>query len=86
MSIYPPTIKCLKCNNDIRLDYSRDKAYTNDLLALQVEMPQSLRSGSDARKNKQDIGYEGHTFIICRYCNTIISAVPGTGYLFHHAQ
>jgi hypothetical protein len=83
---YPVNIFCFKCNGGILLNYNDDTASTNDILSLEVEIPHSLNSGKDARKNKQDIGTKSQLFLICQHCKTILGVVPGSSYLWSYAK
>ena len=69
--IYPEYFICPNCKENIQLDYSKDRAQTNDLMAMRVEMPQSQRSGSDARKNKQ-VNTDDYDVIFCTKCKVIL--------------
>ena len=83
---YPAKVKCPKCDNSIKIDYSYDVGETSDLLSIGVEMPQSTRSGSDSRQNKQSIGLVGHYLIVCQHCFTIIGIIPGDDYLYKNSR
>ena len=48
--IYPEHFLYPNCQAAIRLDYSKDKAQTADMMAMRVDISQSQKSGSDARK------------------------------------
>lgn len=73
--LYPGKVKCPKCETEIKIKYDdndNDVAETEDLLTLNIRIPLSYRSNSDASKNKQTIGKVGHYITICRHCLTII--------------
>jgi len=53
------------------LDYSKDLAQTDDLMAMRVKMPQSQKSGSDAKKNKQ-VKKDDYDVIFCTKCTVIL--------------
>ncbi|MFX0139380.1 MAG: hypothetical protein ACFFDN_37415, partial [Candidatus Hodarchaeota archaeon] len=55
----------------IQLDYSKDMAKTEDLMAMRVDIPQSQKSGSDARKNKQ-VKMSDYDVIFCTKCKVIL--------------
>lgn len=39
--VYPEHFICLNCKENIQVDHSKDRAQTDDLMAMRVEMPQS---------------------------------------------
>ncbi len=69
--IYPEHLSCPSCKETIQLDYSKDIAQTEDLMAMRVKMPQSQRSGSDAKKNKQ-VKKDDYDVIFCTKCTVIL--------------
>lgn len=73
---YPENIKCPSCKSVIKLDYS-DKNYvrTDDLLIMNIYVPQSRKGAKDMRSNKQDLHDGRPGFIICKRCQTILGSV-----------
>ncbi len=69
--IYPEHFICPNCKENIQLDYSKDRAQTDDMMAMRVEMPLSNRSGSDARKNKE-VKKDDYDVIFCTKCRVIL--------------
>lgn len=69
--IYPQHFICPNCKENIQLDYSKERAQTDDLMAMRVKMPQSQRSGNDARKNKQ-VKKDDYDGIFCTKCKVIL--------------
>lgn len=69
--IYPEHFICPNCKENIQLDYSEERAQTDDMMAMRVKMPQSDRSGKDARKNKQ-VKKDDYDVIFCTKCKMIL--------------
>ena len=69
--IYPEHFICPNCKENIQLDYSKDRAQTDDMMAMRVEMPLSNRSGKDARKNKE-VKKDDYDVIFCTKCKVIL--------------
>ncbi len=74
---YPDHLFCPHCRESLTLDYSRDTAWTKDILALRIDVPISRRSASDRNIGKQEIGYTGYDFLLCQKCNTILGVTLG---------
>ena len=74
---YPDEVFCPHCRESLALDFSRDTAWTKDILAMRIDVPQSQRSASDKRLDKQEIGYMGYDFIICQKCKTVLGVSEG---------
>ena len=69
--IYPESFICPNCKGNLQLDYSKDRAQTDDLMVMRVEMPLSNRSGKDARKNKE-VDKDDYDVIFCTKCRVIL--------------
>ena len=69
--IYPENFICPNCKENIQLDYTKERAQTDDMMAMRVEMPLSNRSGSDARKNKE-VKKDNYDVIFCTKCKVIL--------------
>jgi len=69
--IYPENFICPNCKENIQLDYTKERAQTDDMMAMRVEMPFSNRSGKDARKNKE-VKKDDYDVIFCTKCKVIL--------------
>ena len=71
---YPEIVKCPYCGGKIRINYDNGLyAGTEDLFTLIVNIPFSLKSGTDGRNNKQNISPSPHRLTVCNQCRTILS-------------
>ncbi|MHA1967831.1 MAG: hypothetical protein ACW964_08520 [Candidatus Hodarchaeales archaeon] len=72
---YPENLYCPHCKSTIALDYSEKyTARTDDLFTMRIQVPLSMSSAKDARKNKQDIGVGSPYLLLCQSCQTILGA------------
>lgn len=84
--VYPGKVLCPNCKNYINLNYSDSIAQTSDMLSIQIKMPQTSHSGSDANKNNQKLGLEAHYLLICKHCTVILGTVPGSMFLMKYSS
>ena len=70
---YPENMFCPSCKNEIKLDYSDKRfASTEDLLIMNIMIPESYKSAQDAMSNKQDIRSALPKVLLCQRCHTIL--------------
>ncbi|MFW9997500.1 MAG: hypothetical protein ACFFD4_36000 [Candidatus Odinarchaeota archaeon] len=70
---YPENLYCPNCKATIKMDYSaKYGARTDDLLIMNIRIPESYNLANDARVNKQNIGDAVPKLLICQSCQTIL--------------